>query len=78
MLSDRDHSERKKMASGHEKLHRVSEVLGTFEEAVVALANKGITQSETPLQQDIDRARRAVVEEVVKLVTEARLEGQSD
>ena len=63
------------MTSGQEKLHRVNEVLNAFEQAVMAREHKGITQSATPLQQGVDRARAAVVQTVVDMVTKAAMEG---
>lgn len=61
------------MSNGRQQLHRIHEALGAFERAVVAREHKGITQSAVVLQQDVDRARDALVKTVVDMVTEAKL-----
>lgn len=60
------------MGKGHEFLQRLHHVLAEFEDAVVQREKKGLLDSTIPLQQGVDRTRKRVVDEVVKIVTEAR------
>ncbi len=62
------------MGKGHEYLQRLHQGLNDFEQAVVEREGKGLLDSKIPLQQDVDRARKRLVEEIVKIVTEARTE----
>lgn len=61
------------MSTGREQLHRIQEALGVFEQAVMKREHKGLAQSKVALQQEVDRAREAVVKLVVAMVTEAKL-----
>jgi hypothetical protein len=63
-----------KVGKGHEYLQRLHQVLNDFEEAVVEREGKGLLDSKIPLRQGVDRARKRVVDEIVKIVTEARAE----
>ena len=61
------------MGKGHEDLHRLTEALNAFEDAIIKREHKKMLESKTPLQQDVDRAHQGVVTVVVELVTEARM-----
>ena len=61
------------MSKGREDLHRLQDSLNKFEDAIVRRENKKILESKIPLQQDVDKAHKQVVDVVVSLVTEARL-----
>ena len=61
------------MSKGREDLHRLTEVLNAYEDAIVRREHKKMLESKTPLQQDVDRAYKGVVNVVVELVTEAKL-----
>ncbi len=61
------------MSKGQEFLHRLHEALGAFEKAVVQREHKKpFIDSKVTLQQDVDKARQRVVDEVVALMKEAR------
>ena len=61
------------MSIGKEYLHQLHDALAAFEEAVKQHANPGFLQSKTPLQQDVDNARKRVVDVVVQIVTQERM-----
>lgn len=61
------------MSTGREDLHRLQEVLHAFEDAIVRREKKKMLESRVPLQQQVDKAQKQVVDVVVSLVTEARL-----
>lgn len=65
------------MGKGHEDLQRLQVKLNAFEDAIVRRENKGMLESKVPLQQDVDKAHKQVVETVVSLVTEARMAAKS-
>ena len=52
------------MSNGREQLHRLHSALGEFEEAVIRREHKGLAQSKMALQQEVDRAREAMVKVV--------------
>jgi hypothetical protein len=60
------------VSKGHEYLKRLHQVLTDFEQAVVEREGKGLLDSKIQLQQGVDRARKHLIDEVVKIVTEAR------
>jgi hypothetical protein len=62
------------VGKGHEYLQRLHKVLNDFEQAIVEREGKGLLDSKMPLRQEVDRARKRVVDEIVKMVTEARTE----
>ncbi len=62
------------MDKGHDYVHRLNEVVSTFEESVVNREHKQLLESKVSLQQAVDRARHRLVKTVVDMVTEARLE----
>ena len=64
------------MPTGKENLKRIHDAVAAFEEAVAAREHKGLTQSRTALQQEVDRTRDALVKLIVTMVTEARLQNQ--
>ena len=55
------------MSRGKEMMKKVQDALGAFEEAIVAREARRLG-SKVTLQQDVDRARDAVVNVVVSLV----------
>jgi len=61
------------MSKGREDLHRLTETLNAYEDAIVRREHKKMLESRIPLQQEVDRAHEAVVKVVVELVTEARM-----
>lgn len=66
------------MGQGQEFLHRLNQVLNAFEEAVVKREHKKLLDSKVSLRQNVGTARQHVIDEVVKIVTEARMaEGAS-
>ncbi len=64
------------MSKGREDLHRLTGALNTFEDAIIRREHKKLLESKIPLQQDVDRAHKGVVNVVVELVTEAKLAPQ--
>lgn len=60
------------MGKGHEFLHRLSETLMAFEQAVVKREHKRMLDSAVSLQQDVDEARQRVIEAAVEIAKEAR------
>ena len=65
------------MGKGHEYQHQIYEALAQFEETIVHREHKKMLESKIPLQQEVDRARAHVVELLVKMVTEARVQSES-
>lgn len=64
------------MGKGQEYVRRVQAALDEFEQAVVRRENKTLLiDSKVPLQQDVDRARKQLMEVVAKVVAEERLRG---
>lgn len=64
------------MGKGQEYVRRVQAALDTFEQAVVRRENKTpLIDSKVPLQQDVDRARKQLMEVIAKVVAEERLRG---
>lgn len=64
------------MGKGQEYVRRVQAALDEFEQAVVRRENKTLLiDSKVPLQQDVDRARKQLMEVVAKVVVEERLRG---
>ena len=61
------------MSKGMEYQRRIQEALAQFEAAVVRRENKKMLESGVPLQQEADRARDHVLQEVAKVVTEERM-----
>ncbi len=62
------------MSKGKEFLHRLHEALGEFEKSIVRREHKKLLDDRVVLQQNVDDARRKVVETVVELVKEAQVE----
>ncbi len=61
------------MSKGHELLHRLHEAIAGFEQAVVHREHKKpFIDSKVSLQQDVDKARQHLVNEVLDLIKEAR------
>lgn len=64
------------MGKGQEYVRRVQAALDEFEQAVIRRENKTpVIDSKVPLQQDVDRARKQLMEVVAKVVAEERLRG---
>jgi hypothetical protein len=61
------------MSKGMEYQRRIQEALAQFEAAVVRREKKKMLESGVPLQQEVDRARDQVLQEVAKVVTEERM-----
>lgn len=64
------------MGKGQEYVRRVQGALDEFEQAVVRRENKTpLVESKVPLQQDVDRARKQLMEVIAKVVAEERVRG---
>ena len=64
------------MGKGQEYVRRVQGALDEFEKAVVRRENKTpLVESKVPLQQEVDRARKQLMEVIAKVVAEERLRG---
>ena len=64
------------MGKGQEYVRRVQAALDAFEQAVVRRENKTpLIDSRVPLQQEVDRARKQLMEVIAKVVAEERLRG---
>jgi hypothetical protein len=66
------------MSKGMEYQRRIQEALAQFEAAVVRREKKKMLESGVPLQQEVDRARDQVLQEVAKVVTEERMTRERD
>jgi hypothetical protein len=62
------------MSQGHEYVQQVQRALSEFEDAVVRREHKKLLESSVSVQQDVDKARRKVVDAVVQIVTKVRLD----
>ena len=62
------------MSVGKEYLHQLHEALAGFEGSIKQREHPGWFRSTVPLQQEVDHARQRVVDTVVKIVTEERLQ----
>ena len=61
------------MSKGMEYQRRIQDALAQFEAAVVRRENKKMLESAVPLQQEVDRARDQLLQEVARVVTEQRM-----
>jgi hypothetical protein len=63
------------MGKGQEYLHRLHEVLGDFEKAIVRREHrKPLLDDRVVLQQEVDDARQRVVDTMIELLREAQEE----
>ncbi len=65
------------MGKGHDYQRQIYESLSQFEDTIVHREHKKMLESKIPLQQEVDRARQHVVELLVKMVTETRVEAET-
>ncbi len=65
------------MGKGHDYQRQIYEALSEFEDTIVHREHKKILESKIPLQQEVDRARQHVVDLLVKMVTEIRVESET-
>jgi hypothetical protein len=61
------------MTQGHEYIQQVQRALSQYEDAIVHREHKKLLESSVSVQQDVDTARKKVVDTVVQIVTSARL-----
>ena len=61
------------MGKGHEYVQQVQKALSEFEDAVKHREHKKLLDSSVSVQQDVDKARKKVVDTVVEIVTKVRL-----
>ncbi len=62
------------MGTGKEYQQQIDDALAAFEAAIVRREQRSLLEGKVPLQQEVDRARRKVLEVVAKLVVAERLE----
>jgi len=65
------------MGKGHDYQRQIYEALSEFEDTIVHREHKKMLESKVPLQQEVDRARQRVVELLVRMVTEVRVESEA-
>jgi hypothetical protein len=61
------------MGTGHEYLSKIHEKLREFEQAVVNLAKFKPFESKVTRQQEVDHARKRLVDTIVEIVTAERM-----
>lgn len=62
------------MSIGKEYLHQIHEALAGLEQAIKRREHPGLLGSKVPLQQEVDSARQKVVDVVVQIITQERLQ----